>query len=312
MKLPVQYLGARTVVAAAALLTVAQMAWALEPFKVQDIRVEGLQRVEAGTVFASIPVRVGDEYDDEKGTAAIRALFALGLFKDVRLEANGDVLVAESNAPAANSGFSLKGWIAGKIMARAGAGVPSANRITLLRDQDHDGIAETRTVFLKNLNSPFGMALVGKQLYVANTDSVWRFAYEPGATQITAPGVKVIDLPAGALNHHWTKNVIASADGKKLYVTVGSNSNVGENGLDAEQGRAAIWEVDRASGQFSPERIADVYGVDLAEIRNIVWFEPANAVKVVMPRRIVSGAPGDSDVYGAQQHAPLLNMEFDL
>ena len=93
MKLPVQYLGARTVVAAAALLTVAQMAWALEPFKVQDIRVEGLQRVEAGTVFASIPVRVGDEYDDEKGTAAIRALFALGLFKDVRLEANGDVLV---------------------------------------------------------------------------------------------------------------------------------------------------------------------------------------------------------------------------
>ena len=160
---------------------------------------------------------------------------------------NGDVLVAESNAPAANSGFSLKGWIAGKIMARAGAGVPSANRITLLRDSDHDGVVDLRTVFLHNLHSPFGMALVGNDFYVANADSLLRFPYSSGQTQITAAPSLVTELPAG-LNHHWTKNVIASADGQHLYVTVGSNSNVGENGMAMEEGRAAIWQVERASG----------------------------------------------------------------
>ena len=160
---------------------------------------------------------------------------------------NGDVLVAESNAPAANSGFSLKGWIAGKIMARAGAGVPSANRITLLRDSDHDGVVDLSTVFLHNLHSPFGMALVGNDFYVANADSLLRFPYSSGQTQITAAPSVVTELPAG-LNHHWTKNVIASADGQHLYVTVGSNSNVGENGMDIEEGRAAIWQIERASG----------------------------------------------------------------
>lgn len=160
---------------------------------------------------------------------------------------NGDVLVAESNAPAANSSFSLKGWIAGKIMARAGAGVPSANRITLLRDSNKDGVVDLRTVFLHNLHSPFGMALVGSDFYVANADSLLRFPYSSGQTQITAAPNLVTELPAG-LNHHWTKNVIASADGRYLYVTVGSNSNVGENGMEMEEGRAAIWQVERASG----------------------------------------------------------------
>ena len=160
---------------------------------------------------------------------------------------NGDVLVAESNAPAANSGFSLKGWIAGKIMARAGAGVPSANRITLLRDSNKDGVVDLRTVFLHNLHSPFGMALVGNDFYVANADSLLRFPYSSGQTQITATPSVVTELPAG-LNHHWTKNVIASADGQHLYVTVGSNSNVGENGMEIEEGRAAIWQIERASG----------------------------------------------------------------
>ncbi|MBV4459552.1 sorbosone dehydrogenase family protein [Pseudomonas sp. COR58] len=162
---------------------------------------------------------------------------------------NGDVLVAETNAPPKpDDGSGLKGWITKKVMGRAGAGVPSANRITLLRDADHDGVAETRTVFLQNLNSPFGMTLVGNDLYVADTDRLLRFDYEPGATEIKSQPIKVTDLPGGTLNHHWTKNVIASQDGSKLYVTVGSNSNVGENGLDQEQGRAAIWEVDRATG----------------------------------------------------------------
>ncbi|MGE8101219.1 PQQ-dependent sugar dehydrogenase [Pseudomonas fluorescens] len=162
---------------------------------------------------------------------------------------NGDVLVAETNAPPKpDDSKGIRGWVMGKVMGRAGAGVPSANRITLLRDKDHNGVAETRTTFIENLNSPFGMTLVGNDLYVADTDRLLRFHYESGETSITTKPVKVIDLPGGTLNHHWTKNVIASKDGSKLYVTVGSNSNVGENGLEQEEGRAAIWEVDRATG----------------------------------------------------------------
>ncbi|MFW0754571.1 PQQ-dependent sugar dehydrogenase [Pseudomonas sp. H11T01] len=163
---------------------------------------------------------------------------------------NGDVLVAETNSPPKpDDGKGIRGWIMGKAMARAGAKVPSPNRIILLRDKDHDGVAETRTVFLENLNSPFGMTLVGNDLYVADTDQLLRFPYQSGETTISAQPTKVVDLPGGTLNHHWTKNVIASKDGKKLYVTVGSNSNVGENGLEREEGRAAIWEVDRATGK---------------------------------------------------------------
>lgn len=163
---------------------------------------------------------------------------------------NGDVLVAETNSPPKpDDGKGIRGWVMNKVMGRAGAGVPSPNRITLLRDKDGDGIAETREVFLQNLNSPFGMTLVGQDFYVADTDKVLRFKYQPGATHLEGNGETVTDLPAGTINHHWTKNIIASQDGKKLYVTVGSNSNVAENGLDQEQGRAAIWEVDAASGQ---------------------------------------------------------------
>lgn len=162
---------------------------------------------------------------------------------------NGDVLVAETNAPPkpeeASGGF--KDWAAGLVMKRAGARTASANRITLLRGLAPDGTAQRRSVLLDGLNSPFGMALVGDQLYVANADAVVRFPYQPGQTRITAPGVKVTDLPAG-INHHWTKNLIASPDGKKLYVSVGSNSNVAENGMEIEEGRAAIWEIDVASG----------------------------------------------------------------
>lgn len=162
---------------------------------------------------------------------------------------NGDVLVAETNAPPKpDDSKGIRGWVMKKVMGKAGAGVPSPNRITLLRDADKDGVAETRTVFLQNLNSPFGMTLVGNDLYVADTDRLLRFNYEPGTTEIKSQPIKVVDLPGGTLNHHWTKNVIASKDGSKLYVTVGSNSNVGENGLDQEEGRAAIWEVDRATG----------------------------------------------------------------
>jgi glucose/arabinose dehydrogenase len=163
---------------------------------------------------------------------------------------NGDVLVAETDAPPKpDDDNGIKGWIAKKVMSRAGSGVPSPNRITLLRDKDGDGVAETRSTFLSNLNSPFGMTLVGDDLYVADTDQLLHFKYAQGASSITTPGDKIVDLPGGTINHHWTKNVIASQDGKKLYVTVGSNSNVAENGLDAEKGRAAIWEVDPLTHQ---------------------------------------------------------------
>ncbi len=159
---------------------------------------------------------------------------------------NGDVLVAETNAPAKDS-TGIKGWFQKQVMKIAGAGTPSANRITLLRDSDGDGTAETRSPFLTGLNSPFGMVLVGDAFYVAATDAVLRFTYQDGAMQLTGQGEKVVGLPAGARNHHWTKNIIASPDGSKLYVTVGSNSNVGENGMAEEEGRAAIWEIDPAA-----------------------------------------------------------------
>jgi len=162
---------------------------------------------------------------------------------------NGDVLVAETDAPPKpEDGKGFKGWVMKKLMSKAGSGHPSADRITLLRDADGDGIAETRTVFLSGLHSPFGMTLVDHAFYVADTDALLRFDYRPGETTITGPGTKIADLPAGPLNHHWTKNVIASRDGTKLYVTVGSNSNVAENGIDKEESRAAILEIDPATG----------------------------------------------------------------
>ena len=158
---------------------------------------------------------------------------------------NGDVLVAETNAPPRpDSGKGVKGFVMKKVMAKAGAAVPSANRITLLRDVNNDGVAEVRTEFLKGLNSPFGMALVGSTLYVANADGVVSFPYLTGATSIAAPASAVAPLPGGPLNHHWTKNILASKDGSKLYATVGSNSNVAENGMDKEENRAAILEID--------------------------------------------------------------------
>ncbi|MEJ0085131.1 MAG: sorbosone dehydrogenase family protein [Pseudomonadota bacterium] len=163
---------------------------------------------------------------------------------------NGDVLVAETNAPERpEESKGLKAKVTQKVMSKAGAAVPSANRITLLRDADGDGVAELKTVLLDGLNSPFGMALIGNDLYVANTDAVMKFSYVAGTTRISTPGTKLADLPGGPRNHHWTKNIIASADGTRLYATVGSNSNVAENGMAAEAGRAAIWQIDVVSGE---------------------------------------------------------------
>ncbi|MDC7785435.1 sorbosone dehydrogenase family protein [Rhodoplanes sp. TEM] len=162
---------------------------------------------------------------------------------------NGDVLVAETNAPEKEGSGGIRGFVMNQVMKRAGARVPSADRITLLRDTDGDGTADLRSTFLENLHSPFGMTLVGDTLYVANTDAVVKVPYQEGQTRIDAPPEKVADLPAGPINHHWTKGLAASPDGSKLYASVGSNSNVAENGMENETNRAAILEIDPATGQ---------------------------------------------------------------
>ena len=193
---------------------------------------------------------------------------------------NGDVLVAETNAPERpEDGKGFKAKVMKFFQKRAGAGVPSANRITLLRDADGDGVAETRSVFLENLNSPFGMALVGDNLYVANTDAVLRFPYKTGQTRIDAKGEKLVDLPAGERNHHWTKNLIASPDGSRLFVTVGSNSNAAENGIEAEEGRAAIWEVDPKTGAHR------IFASGLRNPNGLAWQPKTGALWTVVNER---------------------------
>jgi glucose/arabinose dehydrogenase len=193
---------------------------------------------------------------------------------------NGDVLVAETDAPdKPEDAKGVKGWLMKHEQQRAGASHRSADRITLLRDSDGDGRAETHSVFLDGLHSPFGIALVGRTLYVADTDALLRFDYTPGATQLSGPGTKVVDLPAGPINHHWTKNVIASHDGRRLYVTVGSNSNVGENGIEAEKGRAAIWEIDPATGRHR------IFASGLRNPNGLAWAPVTGALWTVVNER---------------------------
>ncbi|MEO8465365.1 MAG: sorbosone dehydrogenase family protein [Gammaproteobacteria bacterium] len=193
---------------------------------------------------------------------------------------NGDVLVAETNAPPRpEDGKGIMGWFVKQAQARAGAGVPSADRITLLRDDDGDGVAETRTVFLAGLYSPFGMALVGDTFYVANSNAVVRFPYRAGATKISAVGTVAAELPAGPINHHWTKNIIASADGKRLYATVGSNSNAGERGVDKEERRAAILEIDLATGA------SRVFASGLRNPNGLGWDRTTGALWTVVNER---------------------------
>jgi len=193
---------------------------------------------------------------------------------------NGDVLVAETNAPPKpDDAKGIKGWLMGVVMERAGAGVPSANRITLLRDNDGDGVADLHSVLLEGLSSPFGMALVGSELFVANSDAVLRFAYAASDTHITSPGIKLVHLPAGPINHHWTKNLIASPDGSKLFVTVGSNSNVGERGMTVEADRASIWEVDIKSGTHR------IFASGLRNPNGLAWEPHSSALWTVVNER---------------------------
>ncbi len=192
---------------------------------------------------------------------------------------NGDVLVAESNAPPKPEAGGIRGWVMKLLMKRAGAGPVSANRITLLRDADGNGVAEVQSSFLEGLYSPFGMALVGNTLYVANADAVVKYPYTEGTTRISAMPEKVTDLPGGPINHHWTKNLIASLDGMALYVTVGSNSNVGENGMDAEADRAAILKVDPATGTRT------VFASGLRNPNGLAWQPETGVLWTVVNER---------------------------
>ena len=195
---------------------------------------------------------------------------------------NGDVLVAETNGPPGKSAFGgIKGALMKSAMKKAGAAAPSANRITLLRDGDGDGVAETRTVFLQGLSSPFGMALVGDTFYVANADSLVKVPYRTGETAIAETPVKVTDLPGGGeqLNHHWTKSLIAAANGSRLYVGVGSNSNVAEKGMAAEVNRAAVLEIDPASGSTR------VFASGLRNPVGIDWQPQSGALWVAVNER---------------------------
>jgi glucose/arabinose dehydrogenase len=193
---------------------------------------------------------------------------------------NGDVLVAETNGPERpDDAKGIKGFIFKLFQKKAGGGVPSANRITLLRDADGDGDAEVRETFIDGLNSPFGMALVGNTFYVANTDAVVSFPYEEGQTEITVEPTKITDLPAGTINHHWTKGLIANEDGSKLYVSVGSNSNIAENGFEAEQERASILEVDTQTGEYR------VFASGLRNPVGMAWEPETGALWAVVNER---------------------------
>lgn len=204
--------------------------------------------------FPTINVAEADPWGAGEGPVAADGLiverFADGLDHPrsmLRLP-NGDILVAETNSPPRTVG-GIEGWIMRNLMSKAGAGTPSANRITLLRDSDQDGKAEERFALLENLNSPFGMALVEDTLYVANTNEVLAFPFAVGDTIISAEGRKVANLNAKAPNNHWTRGLIASPDGKYLFISVGSNSNIGENGMDIEKERAAILRVELATNK---------------------------------------------------------------
>lgn len=194
---------------------------------------------------------------------------------------NGDILVVESVAP---PGAAIKrpkdlvmGWI--ESMATSGGGTEGSNRITLLRDTNGDGMPDVQDIFLDHLNSPFGVALVGNDLYVANTDAIVRYPYTTGDTKITAPGTILTPLPGGPIDHHWTKSLVASPDGSLLYVGIGSNSNITENGIQAEKDRAAIWEVDRATGRYR------IFASGLRNPNGLSWEPRSGALWAVINER---------------------------
>jgi len=194
---------------------------------------------------------------------------------------NGDVLVAETNAPPSEGG-GIYGWFERRIMKKAGAGVPSADRITLLRDADHDGVAEQRSVLIAGLHSPFGMALMGGYLYIGDTDALVRVPFTPGQTHIDARPEKVIDLPHGG--EHWARNVLAAPDGKSLFVAVGSSTNIADNGIDAEDHRADILQV------FPDSKVARIYAAGMRNPNGIAYEPQSGRLWAVVNERDMMGS----------------------
>jgi glucose/arabinose dehydrogenase len=185
---------------------------------------------------------------------------------------NGDVLVAESTAPA-RPATGLGDWVQGKIMKKANGATKSANRITLLRDTNADGVADQRSVLLTGLNSPFGMALIKDMLYVANTDAIVSVPYKTGDLTISATPQKILDLPSSVPNNHWTRTLIAAPDGKSLYVSIGSNSNIGENGMESEADRAQIkqYEFDKKRARIYAYGLRNPVGLAYNPISKTLW-----------------------------------------
>lgn len=227
--------------------------------------------------------KAGEKPDAAKGLTVERFTEGLVHPRSMMRLPNGDILVAETNGPKGEA-TGLKDMIMGWLMAKAGAGVASPNRITLLRDADGDGKAEVKTAFLTGLNSPYGMALAGDTLYVANTDALMAFPYKTGETKITAKGRKVMNLPSLAPNMHWTKNLLASPDGTLLYIAVGSNSNIGENGLDKEENRAAIYELNLKTGDKR------IYASGLRNPVGMAWEPSSKELWAVVNERDMLGS----------------------
>lgn len=236
--------------------------------------------------FPTVSVAEVDRWTKEEKPVAASGLkverFAEGFDhpRNLYVLPNGDMLVVETNSPPRPEG-GIFAKAAAYFMDKAGAGVPSANRITLLRDGDGDGKPETRGEFLGGLNSPFGLALVGETFYVANTDSVLAFPYKEGDLKITAKGKEVVELNAVAPNNHWTRNLIANEDGTKLYIAVGSNSNIGENGMETEERRAAILEYEIASGSTR------IFASGLRNPVGMSWDSEGNLWTVVNERDLL-------------------------
>lgn len=230
------------------------------------IKIAEVDRWQAGEAPVAAPGLVVERFAD--GLDHPRNVYTLP---------NGDILVAETNSQAREAG-GIEGFVMKWLMGKAGADVPSANRITLLRDADGDGKAELKTPFLTGLNSPFGMVLIGEKLYVANTDGLMVFPYKSGDTKITVKGKELTKFNAVAPNNHWTRNLAASPDGKKIYIAVGSNSNIGELGMEIENGRAMVLEYDIAKDKKIP------YAIGMRNPVGLGWDKSGRLWSVVNER----------------------------
>lgn len=240
----------RAIVGSAALLTAAGVAWAV----IQNGPEPELPPPQRGllpSMKIAQPAAWGERQPIVPEGFTIRVIADdLKIPRQTLVLPNGDILVAEGKGAGAPV-MTPKDYIAGIIMSKGTSSVEGGNRLTLLRDADADGNFEGRWIFAENLNAPYGLALIGNQLYVANQDALVRFDYQIGQTRASGPPVVVTTLPS-AINHHWTKALTAAADGSFLYVGIGSNSNIGERGLEVEQDRAMIWQIDPKTGATRP------------------------------------------------------------